>query len=463
MKNYNILIYILAAILFASCSDVRYESQGEKPSVINSLTVEDRDGDIYVNWTLPEGASASIVKYDNENETTISGEQTSISYSNAEVNTEHIVTVKAMYSDGRISEGVTQRITIEGTEPVNNLSAERAGNTIVLEWSLPASTTATHIDIVWNSNTPVSIDASQTSYVINDVSSNQAYSIGVRTRNSQIKSHYIYANVKSQKIAYLMAVESADDIVDDDEKASYEWFTATYTDGDILTPNSVITTDLSEYSLIWLHIDRVGLLSGANNLPSALIDNEVVTALSTFYKDGGSLLLTNHATQYITLLGRIAADRNPGIFGSGEGGSGTDVWSFNTHIGMLYDNASHPIFESMSTVNDFGHPTIPLIGPGHREDHNCMWDLNAFTYSVDGDNVVDKFQKENQAKVLGTWGHVTDFCCAGIVEFYPTETYKGRCIAIGLAAYEWNQNSNVNIYQNQIELLTRNTIKYLQQ
>lgn len=463
MKNHNILLYALAVLLFISCSDVNYESQGEKPSTVKDLVVENKDGDIHVSWTLPQGASASIIKYNNEGETTVVDGQTSQIFSNAEVNVEHVITLKAVYSDNRTSEGTTQRITIQGTEPVNSLSANRVNNTIVLEWKIPASSNATNIDIVWNDNTPVSIDATQNSYVINDVSSDQAYNIGVRTRNSQIKSHYVYANIKSQRIAYLMSVESPDDIVDDDEKASYNWFKATYENGDILAPNTVVSTDLSAYSVIWLHVDRVGLLPGANNLPTTLVNENIISALSAFYKNGGNLLLTNHATQYITLLGRIASDRNPGIFGSGEGGTGSDVWSFNTNIGMLYDNIDHPIFESMGTVNDFGHPTIPLIGPGHREDHNSMWDLNAFSYSVDGDNVVDKFQKEDQAKVLGTWGHVTDFCCAGIVEFYPTQTYKGRCIAIGLAAYEWNQNSNINIYQDQIELLTKNTIKYLQQ
>jgi hypothetical protein len=463
MKNYNILLCSLAVILFTACSDVRYESQGEKPSTVEGLTVENKDGDIYVNWTLPEGASASIVKYNDDNEMTIASTTTFEVFSNAEVNTEHIITVKAVYSDGRISEGITHRTTIEGTEPVNNLSAGRDGNTIVLEWSLSASNTATNIDIVWNNNTPVSIDASQTSYVISDVSSEQTYNIGIRTRNSQIKSHYIYVTVKSQKIAYLMAVESADAIVDDDERASYDWFKTTYADGDILTPTSVISTDLNTYSLIWLHVDRVGLLVGANKLPSTLITNDVVEALSAFYKEGGSLLLTNHATQYITSLGRIAADRNPGIFGSGAGGTGTDVWSINANIGMIYDNTSHPIFKNMETINTYAYPTFPLIGPGQREDHNCMWDLNAFTYSVSGADVVDKFQKENQAKILATWGQVVDFCCAGIIEFSPTQTYKGRCIAIGLAAYEWNQNNNVNIYQNNIELLTKNAVQYLHQ
>lgn len=463
MKRYSTFIISIIAVLFVSCSDVQYESIGDKPMPVKDLQIENKDGEIHVSWSLPEDASASVLQYNNERELEIDKVQTTRIFSNPEVNVEHVVTVKAKYPDNRTSEGITRRITINGTNPVSDLKAERVDDTIVLTWKLSSSNSATSIDITWNDNVPVSIDATETSYVINNVSPDQSYRIGVRTKNNNMKSHYIYAEVKSQKIAYLMSVESSEDIVDDDEIASYQWFTTTYPNGEVLTPVTLLSIDLSSFAVIWIHVDQTGLQPGPDNLPAALIDGDVVNALSTYYKEGGNLLLTNHATQYIISLGRLATDRSPGIFGSGEGGSGSDVWSFNPNIGMIYDNSSHPIFESMDRVNDFGFPTIPLIGPGHREDHNSMWDLNAYSYTAPGDNVVEKFQNEKSVKILATWGHVTDFCCAGIIEFYPTAEYKGRCIAIGLAAYEWNQNSNPNIYQDQIELLTSNILKYLQQ
>ena len=74
---------------------------------------------------------------------------------------------------------------------------------------------------------------------------------------------------------------------------------------------------------------------------------------------------------------------------------------------------------------------------------------------------VKVFEEENNATVLATWGHVTDYCCAGMVEFAPTTEYQGTCIALGLAAYEWNQNSNLNVYQDNIMLMTKNILHYL--
>ncbi|MEG0701218.1 MAG: DUF4960 domain-containing protein, partial [Muribaculaceae bacterium] len=125
-----------------------------------------------------------------------------------------------------------------------------------------------------------------------------------------------------------------------------------------------------------------------------------------------------------------------------------------------YDHRTHPLFANMKTSNQYDHETFLMIGPGQREDHNCMWDLNSYGF-VGGTNIVASFEATTQSTVLATWGHVTDYCCAGLVEFAPNNDYKGRCIAMGLAAYEWNQNSGKNEYQSNIELLTKNCLDYL--
>ena len=93
-----------------------------------------------------------------------------------------------------------------------------------------------------------------------------------------------------------------------------------------------------------------------------------------------------------------------------------------------------------------------------------MWDLNSYGFPglyPNAGNIVKAFEEENNATVLATWGHVTDYCCAGMVEFTSTAEYQGTCIALGLAAYEWNQNSNLNVYQDNIVLMTKNILHYL--
>lgn len=113
----------------------------------------------------------------------------------------------------------------------------------------------------------------------------------------------------------------------------------------------------------------------------------------------------------------------------------------------------------MEDPNGYGYNSLPLIGPGQREDHNCMWDCNIYGKGSYAD-VIAHFEAETNSMVLATWGHVRDHCVAGLVDFYATESH-GRGVANGFAAYEFNQNSGENIYQHNVEQLTLNIINYL--
>ena len=198
----------------------------------------------------------------------------------------------------------------------------------------------------------------------------------------------------------------------------------------------------------------------------------MLAKIADYGKAGGNLLLTKHATQLITALGRVDSKYGPNIFSSGEGSTGTDIWTTNAVIGSncdpKYDHRSHAVFAGLETlpandpVDAYDHESFPMEGPGLREDHNCMWDLNGFGFRpVDGPNVVAAFESKTSSTVLSTWGHVTDYCCGGIIEFSPTDAFKGTVLCIGLSAYEFNQNSGTNQYQSNIELLTKNSIDYL--
>ncbi len=264
------------------------------------------------------------------------------------------------------------------------------------------------------------------------------------------------------KAAYVIDYDDPSKIEDDDEQASYTWFKREFVNGTILTTAEIPTTDLSQFEVIWVHIDRLDMPVGWTNLPSGIISDAVLSALKSYYYNGGSLLLATHATQLIVPLGR--SERAPSLYSSAAGGSGTDSWSVQAHIGMEYDRRTHPVYEGMVEFGDFGHPTFPLVGPGHREDHNCMWDFNSYGYMdlyPDAENVLRAYEIENTAVVLGTWGQVTDFAVGGLIEFQPTAECKGTCLAMGLAAYEWNQNSNANKWQDNIITITRNMFSYL--
>ena len=211
---------------------------------------------------------------------------------------------------------------------------------------------------------------------------------------------------------------------------------------------------------------------GPDKLPADIIASGVVDNLSAYLKAGGNVFLSKHATQLVSSMGRIAETYGPHLFSSGEGGEGTDIWTTNAVIGSncdpKYDHRSHAAFAGLEVlpandpVDRYDHESFPLEGPGFREDHNCMWDLNSYGFTpADGLNVVDAFEKKTSSVVLATWGHVTDYCCGGIIEFLPTNDIKGRMICIGLSSYEFKQNSGTNQYQQNTEKLTKNCIDYL--
>lgn len=360
--------------------------------------------------------------------------------------------------------------SIPEVSKVNNLEYKLEGRNVTLSWTLPGTTNISGVKLQCNNDAAITLEGNVSSYTFERVTLNKelAYTVKVLYDNGRVSegetTRVRIDGVASGKVGYLISYDNINAIDDDDEQASARWFQSEYPDGEVLTPDMLVSVDLSEFAVIWAHIDRIGIGAGWEKLPSSLISDEVLGALMSYYKEGGNLFLCNHATQLIVPLERIAAGRNPGIFGDGEGGTGSDIWVINANIGLQYDHRTHPAFNGVSTSDQYEHETFPLIGPGMREDHNCMWDLNSYGFPAlypSAENVVKAFEEENNASVLATWGHVTDFCCAGMVEFNPSGVYKGRCIAIGLAAYEWNQNSGVNPYQSNIELMTRNILSYL--
>ena len=267
-----------------------------------------------------------------------------------------------------------------------------------------------------------------------------------------------------KKVAMLVADDYEQS---DDEKDAAEWFKKNYVNtgkGVLLTPATIDQLDIEQNPMCWVMADRIGIEKGWQNLPGNLAGNAVIEALKAFVADGGNLLLTNHATQLTVALDRIPEAYAPGIYGSGEGGQNNDVWGSQPIIGnaegQIYDHSQHDIYWGMDFVSGLYERSIYCFeGAGVKGDHNCMWDLNAYGLAANP-NVVKTWEETTNSTVLGTWNHVVDYCCAGIIDFAPTTTFPGRILAVGLASYEWNIGGE-NQYKAQLEKFTSNCISYL--
>ena len=355
---------------------------------------------------------------------------------------------------------------------VSSITADipQGSRQVTLRWTNPAGDIVA-IQIIRDNTDIIELEGAPTSYLIKKAPTNvdviytikARFADGTLSKGQTIRLFIPYEPGKGGLLAMLVPDDYA--TASADEKDAVAWFQKNYVakeTGALITPATIDELDIEKYAACWVMCDRVGLAKGWQNLPG-LSTPEVINALKAFCNDGGNLLLTNHATQLTVGLGRIDEAYAPGIYGDGEGGNNPDVWGSHPIIGnvegQIYDHQNHPIYWKMTYHPDLYAGIYAFIGAGVKGDHNCMWDLNAYGLTPNP-NVVKTWEETTNSTVLGTWNHVVDYCCAGIVDFEPTTTFAGRILAVGLAAYEWNLGGP-NAEQAQLELFTANCLAYV--
>ena len=478
----------LAGFLGACTSiDVEAPELPDLPTVSNlAASVDNRV--VNLSWSLPS-ASLEIegvtLKVNNGNEIKLNSTATSYAVYGQPMEDEYLYTVKLNYAGGYVSQGqsVTAIVPFEELTNLASFSVSKIEKrNVTFSWTLPSEPGITG---VW-----VGVDGEETGTIFPTNEYPTGGTLGGQKTGSTLKyrAKVIYddayysdgvvtnAAIPAMEVrtAFLLLADSPADLEDDDELVAAAWFNDRYVDtntGDFITVDQLLEIDFDEYGVIWIMVDRVGLETGWQYLPADLISDSTISALKDYGMHGGSLYLSNMATQLCVPLGIVPEDMPINTFNSGEGGTGDDVWVINPHLGWdfqgtdnYYDRVSHEIYNglTMEDPNGYGYTNLPLIGPGQREDHNSLWDINPYWHAA-GDpapNCVKWFENVTNSLVLATWGHVKDHCVAGLVEFSANPSH-GKCIANGFAAYEWNQNSGINPYQRNIEVLTENILNYL--
>lgn len=485
LSKYSIILLLsMICGMLGSCSE--FEPTGyTELSTLQKVSDLKATVDGYVvnlSWNLPQDndvvGALLITNGNSSNPIRLDGKVTSYAVKGQPMEEEYMYTVKVLYDGGYVSEGISVKATIPYVELANvtDLTANVNGRTVTLNWTLPQANGITAVKVIRDGDTDAAtvLEGAATSCELKGqpMDKELSYTVAVvydqyyASKGSTVKVTIPYI---TPKMGYVMLAESVQQLPDDDERAAAAWF-AQQENAEFISPSQIANLDADLYPVLWIEIDRVGLPIGWQNLPEALVSDDVIAALRQYSANGGSLYLSNMATQLTVPLGFVPSDMAPNIYGNGDGGSGTDVWVINPYLGWdfrngsdqgFYDRTGHAAYNGLTLEdpNNYGYPNLPLIGPGQREDHNCMWDCNVYGKGNYPD-VIKNFEVTTNSLVLATWGHVRDHCVAGLVEFYAN-TEHGRCIANGLAAYEWNQNSGVNPYQHNIEQLTKNILDYL--
>ena len=280
------------------------------------------------------------------------------------------------------------------------------------------------------------------------------------------------ASLDGKKVAVYIDGASVGAVANNQEREAAQWLLNNDNAAVAVTADDIENITPATAEALWIHIDRCGIGAGSANLPAPFNNSEFVGHIKEYVKAGGNLLLTKQATQLATAIGRI--DKEVNNFSSGDGGDGFDTWTVQNVYGVScseqLDRSGHAIYAGLETVNDYNNvPTVALLGTGDpatsmwREDHNCFW-IPADLGFGEGNGTpacITEFEKAYNCVCLGTWGHVGDFCGAGIIDFEPTGEFKGRVIAIGLAAYEWAPRNGGNGFHSNIQNMTSNALNLL--
>lgn len=350
---------------------------------------------------------------------------------------------------------------------------EPGTRTVVLNWQLNADTTMAGIQITTNGANPLEIDSVVTSYTVRHVVPNQdvLYTVKVRYRNglvSEGSSVNVHITYDLPILAgYLLTAGSVAELADDDERAAAEWFEREYVSqnkGCFVRMDELATIDLDRVACLWVHIDREGLSAGWRNLPENVRDEAFLNNMRAYAAEGGKFFFSVHATQLIAAIGRISDEHAPNEIASGQGGL-ADTWTMNAYLGYggetEYDRRGHRFMQDMTCdyYNKYEYTSFPMLSDGVHEDHNSLWNLSTMRFST-GTNKVRGFEIDNSCQCIGTWGQNTELNYIGLVEFYPTEQFRGTIVAMGLGCYEWAMAAG-NKHQRQIERLTSNILEDL--
>jgi len=256
-------------------------------------------------------------------------------------------------------------------------------------------------------------------------------------------------------VAFLGTATTRAEITNMDEITAADWFFSTFSGAKYISFDSIQNgTDLSDVDVIWWHFDS------AANLPAIAYKPAVTSALKSFRANGGNLLLTSFASQYVDALGIVPSGKGPNnVFGDFPPNGFVDGSSW----GMSFvGHENHPIFEGLTTYES-GKANLLQSGT-FRLNHTAWWFVPEWGGYVNGEGWRNQTGGTNLASEA--WDNNLDGRVT-IAEFPNTGTNK-NVVVISMGAYDWYNETNssgvpsqANEFINNIKLLTQNSINYL--
>lgn len=462
MKKFIYKIWMQASLILAllfmvtACED-SFENGGfdvNSPSNVISFKLNGTAGEIdqktgKINVTMPYGSDITAVIPQvvlEEGATSKLDLTTPINFTNP---------VKFRVINGNLFKDYTVTVTILSpikSFVINGVSATINDVNKTITMTLPENTSLTALQPVIELTNGVSISPASGATVdfTNPV-------IFVVTSNG--KSVNYTANVgvpvAGLTVAFLGTAATRSGITNMDEITASNWLFANFPGAKYISFDSVLNgADLSDVDVIWWHFDS------ATNLPSVAYNPVVTAALKSFRTNGGNLLLTAFASQYVDALGIVPSGKGPNnVFGDFPPNGFVDGNSW----GMSFvGHENHPIFQGLTTF-EAGKANLLQSGT-FRLNHTAWWFLPDWGGYVNGAGWRTQTGGINLASE--SWDNNLDGRVT-IAEFPNSGTDK-NVIVISMGAYDWYNETNssgvpsqANEFIGNIKLLTQNSINYL--
>lgn len=265
----------------------------------------------------------------------------------------------------------------------------------------------------------------------------------------------IVVPVKGLVVAFLGTAATRAAITNMDEITAVNWLFENFNGAKYISFDEVQKgLDLSKISVIWWHYDS------SQTLPSIAYKPEVTNALKNYRTNGGNLLLTTFASQYVDALGIVPSGKGPNnVFGDflPNGGVDGNPWGMS-----FVGHTDHPIFQGLTTYES-GKANLLQAGT-FRLNHTAWWFLPDWGGYVNGQGWRTQTGGTNLASE--SWDNNLDGRVT-IAEFPNSSTDK-NVIVISMGAYDWYNETNSsgvpsqsNEFINNIKILTQNSINYL--
>ncbi len=499
---------LMGVLLLASCQDhdlpgsAAMKLDAPDVAVINGTASGENNYDYTLSWPASNNGAVmqvAVFKNGSQIQGLTSCPSNTFTLKNLETNQLYEFLFKYV-TDEASSKGVMTSYTRAGATAPSNLKMTQVDisddvHNLEITWDAAEDATS-YILTLDNGTKTITETVSGTSYTVKGVEMKERWEATLIAQNSEGKALPISASAKiGGKIpAFLSEYETPEDLLangDDDEASAWLWFQANYPKGEYVYFGNISTVEnIEDYRMLfWLRDLETGNNDDIWNFSE--VARNAAPVIEQYVKNGGNLLLWQHAVPYIGTINRLPTSLLRGVdnaFGCGVGGNNGDVWKMGVCLNtgsFTKDFSSHAIYAGIQTekLNDTCFKAIAFKGAGWTEDHNCLF-FNIPSNLTGLDNTSEEcynaVTEEYGIYPLGTWDSQASWVSqlnvweAKGAEKAPDGFQKGcgTVLCIGNGGCEFSMknadgtpdisaNPKNNSCQGNILKLAKNSIEYL--